>query len=479
MARARKRTTGKAAERRTPPPTWTRTVGERPYSVRLIQRTEGSTIHAVVYNRVQKRQRKVSLRHTDQRRAVEWARDQVDRLERAGEAAAPPKGPITVGRIMTLYLQHRPTDQAEKSASEERRRAALWTRIFGARPVHTLGRAEWEKFIRLRGAGVLDARGESVPEKERRTVGAAAIAQDLKFARSVFYWGCTWNDEHGQPLLERNPWAAPAPGVRGERVGLELPKNRAPRRPVATYDRYLAVRELAERTPMRVPKGTPGAVLVAVGMRRYGRKGEPGVMKPVKVWQVRSYLAEMLDLVEQTGRRRGAVCDLRVSDLEHTGRVLTAINWRPVKHETEVVRIIVSDETAATVERQLARLRELGRLAVGDAPLFPAPYDPSVPVRPEVADAWLRAAEAEVGHLKGGLWHPFRRKWATERKHLPDKDTAHVAGWKDIATMKLSYQQVDDATVELVVNEPRRLRDRPGERSGRPGRRRSAGGEAG
>lgn len=36
-------------------------------------------------------------------------------------------------------------------------------------------------------------------------------------------------------------------------------------------------------------------------------------------------------------------------------------------------------------------------------------------------DRWLTVAEqeAKLPKLEGGLWHPYRRKWATERKDLP------------------------------------------------------------
>jgi hypothetical protein len=33
---------------------------------------------------------------------------------------------------------------------------------------------------------------------------------------------------------------------------------------------------------------------------------------------------------------------------------------------------------------------------------------------------------AGVKKLKGGLWHPYRRKWAIERKHLPLVDVGET-----------------------------------------------------
>jgi hypothetical protein len=62
------------------------------------------------------------------------------------------------------------------------------------------------------------------------------------------------------------------------------------------------------------------------------------------------------------------------------------------------------------------------------------------------------AAEAD-----GGLWHAYRRKWATERKHLPLKDVAAAGGWNDVATLLKVYQQPDPATLLVVMSEPRKV----------------------
>ena len=58
---------------------------------------------------------------------------------------------------------------------------------------------------------------------------------------------------------------------------------------------------------------------------------------------------------------------------------------------------------------------------------------------------------AKLPKLERGRFHPYRRLFATERKHLPDVDVAEAAGWRDLRTMKRSYQQPDPATVLRVV----------------------------
>jgi hypothetical protein len=62
--------------------------------------------------------------------------------------------------------------------------------------------------------------------------------------------------------------------------------------------------------------------------------------------------------------------------------------------------------------------------------------------------------------LDGGLWHPYRRKWATERKHLSIRDVAEAGGWKTTDTLLTCYQQPTDDVLLTVVNEPRKVRDR-------------------
>ena len=59
--------------------------------------------------------------------------------------------------------------------------------------------------------------------------------------------------------------------------------------------------------------------------------------------------------------------------------------------------------------------------------------------------------KAELPKLQRGVYHPYRRLWASERKALPAKGVAHAGGWKDIDTMLGSYVQSDAATVFRVV----------------------------
>jgi hypothetical protein len=94
--------------------------------------------------------------------------------------------------------------------------------------------------------------------------------------------------------------------------------------------------------------------------------------------------------------------------------------------------------------------------AIGSAPVFPAPKDPTKACDRHLLDHWLRRAFTKAGLVteRGGLWHTLRRKWATERKGYPVKDVAAAGGWRDERTILTSYQQVDAATVKQVVLSP-------------------------
>ena len=104
-------------------------------------------------------------------------------------------------------------------------------------------------------------------------------------------------------------------------------------------------------------------------------------------------------------------------------------------------------------------LRE--RPGIGQAYLFPAPGDHTKPVSRHLAAKWLHQAEKLAGleKLDGSLWHSYRRKWATERKHHPDADVAAAGGWANANTLRLVYQQADQETMLRVVLERGELRE--------------------
>ena len=57
------------------------------------------------------------------------------------------------------------------------------------------------------------------------------------------------------------------------------------------------------------------------------------------------------------------------------------------------------------------------------------------------------------------LWHAYRRKWATARKHLPDPYVAAAGGWTNSNTLRQVYQQADQETMLRGVLDGGTLRE--------------------
>ena len=68
--------------------------------------------------------------------------------------------------------------------------------------------------------------------------------------------------------------------------------------------------------------------------------------------------------------------------------------------------------------------------------------------------------QAGLPHMKGGRFHPFRRKWATERKKMALADVMAACGWKDAQTLQNCYQFATPEGMLEVMSTPVKLRDR-------------------
>ena len=152
------------------------------------------------------------------------------------------------------------------------------------------------------------------------------------------------------------------------------------------------------------------------------------------------------------GARIGAIRGLRWSDL----------TYKPTPHSLAGrVRQERSGATCPDYRELVQELRcfqvQLG--GIGDGWLFPR-ADGSGPWPRDIFCEQLLVAEEKAGleHLKGGAWHPFRRKWATERKDLPLVDVKATESWKDTNTLLTCYQQTDEASMLRVMEAPRKLR---------------------
>ena len=216
----------------------------------------------------------------------------------------------------------------------------MWKGVLGATSdPHLVRLSDWERFIELRTLGAIDPRGREVSPKKRRPVRNRSVEADCNWLRWVFSCASKWRMRSGHYLMRENP-------VRG----FEAPKEKNPSRPVATQDRFEAVRAKADQVLMET---------------RWGRRVEQ-----------RSYLSELLDIVNGTGRRISAVCRLTYEDLKTDLGPHGSIRWPAAtdKMGRETLVPISPD-----VDRALERcLRE--RPGSGSAPLFPSPEDAHEPM---------------------------------------------------------------------------------------------------
>ena len=324
---------------------------------------------------------------------------------------------FTLCEIVEAYLARATPEKNARERRADRRRAELWLRVLGPeRDPAAISRREWDAFIEDRLTGAIDPCGRPVVLAERRPVRTRTAQADCLWLRGVFAWAAGWRVDSGQYLIEGDPLR-----------GLRAPRERNPRRPVATEERYLAIRAVSDDVPMEI---------------RWRGRREPA----------RSHLSEVLDLAFHTGRRLSAICRLTYADLRLDVSRFGSVRWPA--HTDKLRRELVvplSPAARAAIERVLCTRPQ--RPDRSNTPLFPSPSDPDRPMSRHLADAWLRRAErlAGVPPLEGSLWHAYRRGWATARKHLPDVDVAAAGGWKDATTLKVVYQQPDEAGMLAAV----------------------------
>jgi integrase len=162
--------------------------------------------------------------------------------------------------------------------------------------------------------------------------------------------------------------------------------------------------------------------------------------------RINALLPVLIVLADSTGRRVSSILGLRWDDFDFERET---IHWRP---ELDKRRRSWVTPMPKRAREALQRFRS-AHPSIGSALVFPSARDANKPVSVYVAEAWLERAyeAAELAHPRGGLWHMFRRKWATERKTYPLKDVAAAGGWSDVHTLLTCYQQPDERTLRAVV----------------------------
>jgi integrase len=351
-----------------------------------------------------------SLKHRDRERAEVQARELAAEILASIDSAQ--RGNATLSEVLSRYEREVSAYKKGAQPAEDHRRVAIWTRFLGGRrAVASIDHPTLERFVRERRAGrivVMGDDGESL--KLKANPSDTAIGADLVFLNAALNWATKLKLQNGSRLLAENPMR-----------GFPIPSNTNVRRPVATYDRFLAVRAKAD--------------------------------------DVDPLFGFFLDLIESLGWRVSAICQLWASDYERKTSV-DAPNGKLRKRGTvdkEGVEMMVplSADGRAAIEGVL-RVNP----TVGDVPLFRSKKS-TKPWSRFFARALLQRAEAlaDLEPLEGGDFHPYRRAWATARKDLPAQDVANAGGWRDLRSLENCYQQVDAKTLLAVVTHSAKVRE--------------------
>jgi hypothetical protein len=170
-------------------------------------------------------------------------------------------------QVFAQYHRYRTPRKSKGEQIEDSRRIEMWTRLLGGdSDPHQIRLEEWERFIETRRSGAIDGQGRLIDSKERRAVSTRTVEKECLWLKWVFNWASKWRTPQGHYLMRENP-------VRG----YEIPTEKNPKRPVASQDRYEITRAVSDQITMEI---------------RWNGKRETQ----------RSYLSEILDIVNGTGR---------------------------------------------------------------------------------------------------------------------------------------------------------------------------------
>ena len=398
---------------------WSRSLGNRGMRLRLFEKRSGGGFYRSVWIPGRGFDRK-SLGTTDRNEADRLGRALLAALLKNEEIAA--SGLLTLGDLWGRYKRDAVSflDNREKTRRDDVYQAQILLGYFGEEcDVSKLTEADQLGFIRKRLAGgIPHGKDKNGKDKLTRAVRTRAAELDLKLLGSMLRWATTVRVRGGRRLLDQNPL-----------TGIRTPREKNPRRPVATFERFQATRTAIQQL---TAESTTDA-------------------------ERRKWLKLELALVmaEATGRRLGSIRQLAWSDIDFNGET---IRWRA---DTDKKGKEWAIPLAPSLRDELKAFRlKLGGMFGGL--IFPSESDPSEPIRSDVFAKWLRAAEERAGlpKLAGSLWHCYRRKWATERKKHARADVMVAGGWTDPQTLERCYWQSDEESLLAVVNEPRKLTER-------------------
>jgi len=394
---------------------WSKIIEESGVQVRIYERANSSSLwYSIIRNG---RKYRKSLKTADRALAESRAESIAHKLALAHLTGDDLRSP-TLEQIFELYRQEKLPLLSGSRATFAETHLKLFAEAWGEDvEVMSLSPSHIARFVSGRRSGAL---APHLNGREVTGVRDGTIDGDFRWLRSVFNFARR-HKVSGRATLPVNPLE-----------GLTWPREKNPRKPVASHERYTRTQEHTDAVD---PEG-----------------------------RLRCILA----LARLTGRRESAICGLRASDVLRDDAAVArelagagmderiaghmphgAIRWSDKTDKEGFLFIApLSEQAREEVDRYLRK-----NPRVGDVPLFPAAQNALKPIRRDIAARLLLKAEtkAELPKLQRGMYHPYRRLWASERKALPSKDVAHAGGWKDIETMLGSYIQSDAATVLRVV----------------------------
>ena len=338
-----------------------------------------------------------SLRHRDWRRAKRQADEFAAGFvppEVNGSRNAEPE-PLTLGALFEIYGEEVTPTKGGHTRKHDRTTMEMFLRFFGrGRDPATLSQRDWDRFIRARREGRVGPSGRPVSDR--------TVEYDLKLLIAIFNWAAKSRDERGRLLLDRNPLR-----------GLTTPKEKNPTRVVLDEDEYQALLKVSRKVDWRF------------------------------------HVA--LVLAHETGHRIGAIRKLRWTDIDLDAGM---IRWRAEYEKTgyEHATPVTAEALAA-----LAEAREM-KVGGGDAPVLPAPGNPSACLGSSRARSWWAKAQRLAGlePKRGRGWHSLRRKFATDLMDQPLKVLCELGGWKTAKTVLRCYQRADEGQLRKALDARRR-----------------------
>ncbi len=348
-------------------------------------------------------------------------RNEADRLGRQLLAAllrnegGAPRTALTLGDLWERFERDAPeyADNHPRTKHDAKARVEILLAFFGPRrQVESLSAADQHAYCSARRAGGIKLKDGS----STHAVRARSVEADVVVLRSMLRWATTMRGAGDQPLLDRNPLQ-----------GVAIQREKNPRRPVATWERFEGTRQMLRQLQ---------AEAVGKGLMLRWRKVELALV-----------------IAEATGRRLGSIRQLKWSDVDFDAMT---IRWRAETDKKGFEGVMpMPAKFAEELRTYQARMGAIGGW------VFPAERDASQAMGRDQFDKFLRLAQqqAGLGPQHGSLWHAYRRKWATERKHLPLKDVAAAGGWRSVETLLRCYQQPDQQTLLSVISEERKVRE--------------------